>query len=241
MKKTLLLLGALLALSCSIADAQNLLLGWTTTANNDCPSGPLSAANRSIACNNNAGENVLIGSVVAPPGLNEVVGVSVIIEVMSYLQPEPLPDWWRFDPGGCRSGAVALNMAFDPALNQGNCGNAWAFNAASAFSYQPNNPYSGFCRLTMVGAIAPQLAVPWPAGTEWYLFRLSITNAKTAGTGACGGCSTPAMVAFTYAQINNTAGTGQDAILNQYATATWQLGPVPARRASWGQIKSQYR
>ena len=245
MKRTLLLTGVLMAMSCSMAHAVGLNLGWTTSAKNDCPSSALSSLDRTTACNSNSGVNVLIGSIIAPSGLNMVVGGAIILDLQTYAPT--LPDWWRFDPVGCRNGAEALNMSFDSALDDGICHNAWQLNAASAFSYQPDYPGPGYGHLTMVGAIAGQNAQTWPLGTEWYVFRFTFSNTKTTGVGACAGCSTTALITFSYAEINNAAGTGTDATIitadpNGRQIVTWQNGGVvPTHRASWGQVKSLYR
>ncbi|HEY6867493.1 MAG TPA: hypothetical protein VI792_09555, partial [Candidatus Eisenbacteria bacterium] len=257
MKKTLILTGVMLAVTCSMAWAAGLSMGWSTAVANDCPSSPASSVNRNSLCTANTGSNVIIGSVVAPGGLNDVVGESVIVDYQE--KAATLSDWWNF--GGCRStpsSSAVLNMAFDPSLDDGICGDLWALNGTSAFSFTPNFPNPGFGRLTMVGAVATSLGGPWPAGTEQYSFRLSIDNRHTvAGTlPVCVGCLDGVLFAFNYAQINNAVGTGQDANIvsgdpNGHQCISWQNGGgtgglvcpgiVPTQRATWGQVKSLYR
>lgn len=255
MKKIVILTGVLLAMSFSMAYAVGLNLGWaSSTAVNDCPNQPTSSANKNFACGSNAGAEILIGSVVAPGGLNDVVGQSLIVD---YQENQPtLSDWWNF--AGCRStptSSVNLTMSFDPLIDDGFCNNLWGTNAASAFSYAANNPGPGLGHLTMVGAVPTSLGMAMPAGTEWYSFRLVLDNRHTVASTlpTCAGCQNGALFAFNYLQLNNVAGTGVDAELfhndpNGRQCVTWQGGGglvcpgiVPTHRATWGEVKSLYR
>lgn len=234
--------------------AAGLNLGWSSsTAINDCPSSGSSSANKNNLCTSNAGASVLIGSVVAPAGLSQVVGQSLIVDYQ--LTTSPLTDWWNFST--CRStpsSSVSLTMSFDPLLDDGICNDLWVQNASSAFSYQADTPAPGQGRVTMVGAVATSLGGPMAAGTEWYSFRLVVDNRHTV-TGTlpvCSGCTDGACFAFQFCQLNNAVGQGTDANLftndpNGRQMVTWNIASnppctgVPTKRSTWGQLKSQYR
>ena len=259
MKKTLILTGVLLAITCSMAWAAGagLNLGWaSSTAVNDCPTSPASSANHNSLCNSSAGGTNLIGSIVAPPGLLSVVGESVIVDYQDNVAP--LSPWWDASPGTCRGSSVlSLGMNFSPLADDGICNDLWSTNGSSAFSYQANTdngglPHPGMAKVSMVGAVATSLGQPWPAGTEWYSFILTILNAKTTGTIICAGCQDQVCFSFNYAQVNNDAAAGgTDAFLTGASTrqfASWNggtqvpcPGPVPTKRATWGEVKSLYR
>ena len=243
--RTVLITGVLTTLSCSSAYAVGLNLGWSRSSVNDCPSSGLSTVDRSSACATNAGYNVLIGSVIVPPGLEQVVGIEVLLD---YQTDAPiLPDWWRFDQAGCHLRAGILNSAFDPVLDDGVCHNGWDVFATSGAWFEPDSPFPGSGHVRLVTATLPENGLAWPAATEWYAFRLVILNAKTTGVGACAGCNNSALITFNYARISNPTGVGQDAVIvdadpGGRKSVTWQGGGiVPARRATWGQIKSLYR
>lgn len=255
MKWTLLLAGLWLAVSGATAHAVGLNLGWSRAVEgaeeDDCPSSPLATIDRSSACAFNSRSNVLIGSAVVPDGLNDVVAVKVVLDVQT--DSPALPDWWRFDAAGCRVGAATLNLMFGLGGSDGICHNGWEYWAATASSYKPDDPAPGHGHFDMYGALPEDLGQPWPFGTEWYVLRLRISNAKTTGTGACAGCTTGALFAFNYCTLINKAGTGVDATLamadpNGRQCVTWQGGGalacpgiVPAHRTTWGEVKSLYR
>ncbi len=240
------------------AEAAGTNLGWASSiAVNDCPSSGASTANHNSLCTSNASGTNLIGSVIAPAGLLKVVGQSVIVDYQE--NAATLSDWWLFDTGSCRgASALSLGMNFSPLADDGICNDLWSTNASSAFSYQSNtdnngNPKPGSAKVSMVGAVALSLGQPWPAGTEWYSFILTILNSKTTGTGACLGCLDGVCFAFNYAQINNDASVGgTDAFLLDAdpagrAMCTWNIAAnppctaVPVKRQTWGEVKSLYR
>src|SRR5215471_16354519 len=70
-------------------------LGW-----NDCPGGPTYALLETFACDTNLGLHSLVGSFVAPAGINAMSANEVIIDVEA--GESSVPDWWRFGTGQCR-------------------------------------------------------------------------------------------------------------------------------------------
>ena len=268
MKKTLLLTGVLLALTASLASAAGLSLGWANPADlglNTCPSSPQSLLDVTNACTTNSGAvGTLIGSIVAPPGLTNVVGQAIIITYQESGSATGLKDWWKYNNNECRgqigtvTPSASLNAAFDPLNDEGLCNNNWGLAASGASAFQSDldynqNPSPGRGRIS--GAFAVAQGSPWPAGSEWYSFRLSFDRRHTvAGTlPVCVGCLDGVCFGFNYANINQPAGTpGGDATVDGPAghgqTSSYRGGgallcasATPARRATWGQVKSLYR
>ena len=208
MKKTLLLTGAMLALTASLASAAGLSLGWAvSTAENTCPSSPTSLLDKTNACNTNGGASVMIGSVVSP-GIPNVVGELVVLD-MQESGVATLSPWWNFDPiNGCRGNippantpAASISTSFDPLNDEGLCLNLWQTTASSAASYQPNYPSGGRARWAMSAAVSA--GQDWLVGDEWYAFRMVIDNRRTIGAGNCIGCLDGACFTFNIANINS--------------------------------------
>jgi len=175
-----------------------------------------------------------------------------------------LSPWWRFDqPAGCRgrvapaTPSLSLTASFDPLNDEGACQNLWQQGASGATSYQADTgPHQesagGHAHIT--GAFAVAVGADWPPGTEWYSFRIVIDNRNTTGTGACAGCPDGAAFRFQYGEANSGNGGSNDARIDNPANgpasscASWNnTGGIncqtatPARRATWGQVKSLYR
>ena len=84
---------------CGSAIAAGINLSW-----DDC--GTYGVENKSFACNTNTGSPaVMIGSFVAPPGINEFLGVSTRLTISTV---GPLPDWWKHGTG------ILPRHEFDP-------------------------------------------------------------------------------------------------------------------------------
>ena len=99
-------------------------------------------------------------------------------------------------------------------------------------------------------------AIPSPGtsinGTdEYYFFKVVITNAKTVGTGSCGGCSDGAAIVFRSLLVTQPYGVGDYVIDTplQRNYVLWQSGasvesipnPTPTKTTTWGAVKSLYR
>jgi hypothetical protein len=265
MKKALLLTGALLALTVSIASAAGLSLAWVNPADlglNTCPSSLQSLMDFNNACTSNSGSQTMIGSIVSP-GLLNVVGEQIIIDMQESPGGVALSSWWDFSDLACRglsgvqTSSLSLNVAFDPNNDEGLCLNLWQLSGSGATSYGGNMdthllPAPGRAHIT--GAFSVVNGGAWPAGTEWYSFRLSVNRAHTvAPQTICAGCQNPACFTFQYGELNQPAGTpGGTARLENPAgkgqSVSYRGGgalncasATPTRRATWGQVKSLYR
>lgn len=113
----------LIALVASAAYAEGINLSW-----NDC--GFSGGENRNFACNSNFGENVMVASFDPPSGITKLVGSSATLELQT--TSTPLPSWWQLASGGCREGALRLELA---APASPNCVDYWSSAATGSFSY----------------------------------------------------------------------------------------------------------
>ena len=246
MKKTILLCGALLALTASVASAAGVNFAW-----NNCYGEGTGIQNKVFACASNAGSNAAVGSFVAPGGVDGLSGNEVVIDLQS--QTATLPLWWNFkNAGTCRSTSLSVNFV----ANAANAVCIDEFSGAGAggigayFIGYGSNP----ARARMVMAIATASPGPIDADVEYFAFNLLINNAKTVGTGACTGCNVPVCIVLNSIKLTQGVGIG-DFVLSQPANPasnyiTWQGGAVgdggcpaatPAKNATWGTVKSLYR
>lgn len=254
MKKTLLLLIALLALTTSFAAAAGINLSW-----DDC--GTFGALNKSFACDTNAGSSVLYGSYIPPYGTIGLTSAEILIDLQA--ASSALPNWWQFkNTGACR--LAALTFSADFTSGPSHCVDYWEGMASGGIAtYQtwnmdppvyPMVTQPNRARILAVCAVAAQNARPVDPGTEYYAFQLTLTNARTLGEGAlsCAGCSTPVCIVLARLTL------GQDPPNLSYrletplhrSYVTWQGGVIsapgcpaalPARNTTWGTLKTLHR
>jgi hypothetical protein len=121
----------------------------------------------------------------------------------------------------------------------------------NAYPHSPNT-----AGLEMVWAVPFDEAIPVTSDHEWYAFFVVIDNARSVLVPlrpplACTGCSTPVCIVFNTLVLDQ--GGGNPGVwLNGPPIpggnlATWQGGSgancslVPAKRTTWGELKSLYR
>jgi hypothetical protein len=245
MTKTILISGALLALTVSVAAAGGINLAW-----NDCL-GMGGVSNKAFACNSNAGNNDLYVSF--DPGLSipDVNGSNPVVDLQAFMPT--LPAWWQFkNIGACRqtslTASVGPGSCVDTWQGQGTAGIAAYFTQANAPQIVPTP-----CRARILGAIAvpSSLAGPVEPGTEYFCFLIRINNAKTAGASACADCQTPVFLVLNEILLtSNNSGDNRISAPLQQNYASWQgawfpdggcPGATPAVNQTWGQVKSIYR
>ena len=249
MKKTILLCGALLALTASVAAAEGVNFSWT-----DCY-GDGGVQNKNFACTANTGAaHAAVGSYVAPAGVGGLTGNEVVIDLQS--QGAALPAWWQFkNAGTCRTTSQAMN--FTAPVSLASCVDYWSGQAAGGIGAYNIGFGGNPARARIVAAIAvPASAVgPVDADVEYFSFNLTMNNAKTVGTGACAGCSIPVCLVLNSIKLTQGVGIGDfklsapgNGIDSNYIT--WQGGNIggsgcpaatPAKNATWGTVKSLYR
>ena len=248
MKKTLLMTGALLALTAGLAfaGAGGLNLGW-----GDCGGLP-GSLNRTFACNTNAGTvNSLFGSFVAPSFVTGMSANEMVIDIQS--GGALLPAWWGMRATGtCRSNtSLLINLDFTG--GPFSCFDYWAGGASGGIS--EDAPAGNRARIKLLGALpAGSPGITSVAeGTEVYSFKMNVNNAKTVGLGSCAGCLEGVCIVLNSIKINQPVSEpGGSKFISAPASrnfVTWQGGIVggdcyaatPAKNTTWGSVKALYR
>jgi hypothetical protein len=246
MKKTLLIAGALLALSAGMASAAGLNLSWS-----DC--GAAGLAVKTSACTNNAAAGTLYASAISPAVMDQLNGQLGVLDLQT--TGAALSPWWSMQTGtGCtgRTTALSYNMDFvnipntcpgDPWLAQANPNGVYI----NAFEGVPNR-----ARIKVTAGLAVSTSID--NATEYGMFKVTIGGARTTGTGACVGCLDGACIVYNDQLLTQPAGVGDyhisgPPILQQHVQ--WQVsggsipdgcpGGTPAKNATWGSIKALYR
>jgi hypothetical protein len=245
----------LLLLSAGPVWASGINLGW-----NDCPGGATYSLVKTFACDMNTATHTLVGSFVAPAGVVAVSANEIVID-MAVAPLTPLPDWWTLRataPAGCRAGSLTSN--FDFTGGPGTCFDYWQGVAQGGISQDPLDQSYGRARIKVLGALpAGDPGITGiPEGTDVYSFKAIINSAKTVGPGSCTGCGVEACIVLQRIQLNQPLGppgNGVSIRITNPATVQhviWQawttLDPVnacplvtPAKRKTWGSVKSLYR
>jgi len=236
-----LLAAAALTLVASSAQAQQgLNLSW-----NDC--GSFGTMQRNFACNTNGGANTMVASVLVPNPMAQLNGQAGVLDLQTN-QPALSP-WWTIGTGQCRLGST-LSADFNFLANV-NCLDAWVGGAAGGVNYTQAFGGPNKSRIRTVCAIAGSTAIT--DTDEYYMFKVTFTNARTVGTGSCAGCQDGACIVFNSILVTQPAGVGDYSIINPLVRnfVQWQGGggevsggcpaAVPTRNATWGSVKSLYR
>lgn len=207
--------------------------------------------NRNFACNTNSGSNVLVGSFVLAQARAQITGVDAIVDVAT--ANASLPSWWAlWNAGSCRQGAMTVNAAIH--LTAVNCVD-WAQDQASigvvTYTMGLHGPASA--RIRIVSGVAPANVQDLFASEEYFAFHVSLSNAKTVGTGACAGCTVPVCLRFASIKLASPLPANNDVTVSGATNGTdshlvtWQngsavcLAATPARTGTWGELKSLYR
>jgi len=251
MKRVTLLCGLLLAMSASVAAAAGVGIRW-----NDCMSDN-GALNKNFACGVNSGTSVLAGTfVLGAAGLGQTSGEEIVIDIGS--ASAVLPAWWAFkNPGTCRTGSLGISASV--LLSSVNCLD-WSggLGGAGLGAYNIGQRGPNTARIVAASAVPPSGLQNLDGGTEYFAFQLTINNQKSAGLGACAGCSTPVCIVFNSLNMttpilaNNVFLTGPSNGTDA-DFCTWQGGAgvvvggtpgcgaaTPTKNATWGAVKAMY-
>jgi hypothetical protein len=218
--------------------------------------GDAGARNKSFACDTNTGTETLVGSFVLGTDIVQMGAEDVVIDLAS--AGSTLPPWWQFmNAGTCRQTALAVNMMLSAtAVHCMDWSHGNASLLAGSYSIGEHGPNTVRLELLITEALAAAANL---SGGEYLSFNLTISHAKTVGTGSCTGCTEPACIVLN-SVLAITAGRFDDRFLTGPANgvdsnfATWQGGgsPVvggitgcpaatPTTTRTWGAVKALYR
>lgn len=224
------------------AHAAGLSLGWQ-----DCRTGGgAGQPNQNFGCNSSIVEFPLFPGLVLDTAIDSVIAVELVIDVD--VAVDPLPAWWRMDPGQCHVNGWAADASLS-----GTCADPWlGRGAASAQGWLAGQPggIGRHGRLLVAAAAAPGELITLDAATTYTLCRILLRSNNTL---TCAGCSTPACLVFNSVLIRRLPGATPEEILLTGAEVagvervTWQAGSgancasVPTRRSTWSAVKALYR
>ena len=245
MKKVILLCGALLAISATVASAGGVNLAWTKCLGEGAP-----VLNKNFACTLNTGTNVMVASFIPTITSTTVNGNEIVIDLQSSTSTLPL--WWAFkNAGTCRSTSLSVTPTADAANLV--CVDEFAAQATAGIGAY-NIGYGGPARARLVIAEAvPAAAVAAVDPTmEYFSINVAVSNTKSTGVGSCAGCSTPVCVVLNSIKLTAGGGTKDEVIGNAAVSnyVTWQGGAIggggcpaatPTHNTTWGAVKSLYR
>lgn len=242
-----LCIAILAAMSSSLpqcAEAAGVNLAWSACL----PEGGLT--NRNFGCGTNSGTNVMVASFVLSADQQLCTGIEATVEITA--SADSLPNWWQFfNSAACRQTALstAFDFSSDPGTSCTDMRSGQAVGGIGAYhtywtspqvpSGQPNQ-----ARVRLAAAVPSTSPLQLVAETEYYAFKLLVSNAKTVGSGSCGGCQTPVCVLLS--EINVVQADGQHESMTGPAASnlvTWQAamncpGGMAQQNLTWGQIRS---
>lgn len=183
----------------------------------------------------------------------DVLSLEAVVDVQHSLAT--LPDWWRMSAGGgeCRSGQLLASADFTA---NNSCADPWSgLAAAEVQGYVYGEPHGlpSQVRIKVVSGVKSANARTLVAGVQYYGMKLLLSTDRSGGSFACAGCSAPACLVLNSILVRRLPGSpGGDLFLTipgpgNANRATWRGGAgadcvqVPARRTTWGSIKSLYR
>jgi hypothetical protein len=228
----------------------------------DC--GAAGALTRTFACNINTGVEQLYISFVPPDGITAFNALEAKIQIFPPEgKPALLPSWWGMFTGGCRQTSLTAPAGF--ATGPFTCADPWTGSAAGGTAMNATS-----LSINVVAAVPPGDEHALDPAVEYYGLRVRFNHAKSAGTGACDGCSAPIGLYLSYLKLGQYP-SGPDYEYNlsyrgsgvlQYVNWQCDGSPVlefdfrtgwslvgwsfpncvtPTQRQTWGQIKALYR
>lgn len=222
----------------------------------DC--GAAGASVRAFSCDTNSGADVLVLSFVPPGGITDFQGLQAVLEATA---PDgfTVPDWWNLS--ACRAGGMVGSFDFSALPT---CTDPYEHTGAGGVAAITSGPLPRFGL-----AAARPTTTPLDSTVEYYAGLIVVRHLKSAGTGACAGCVTPAGIRVVSLELDGP-GSSYQFDLNARALGafpayvTWQCSGQPkfsydfrygydflgwdfpgcvtaTRRPTWGAVKSLYR
>jgi hypothetical protein len=232
--------------SSALAGAAGLNLSW-----DDC--GAAGTSQKNFACASNSGANIMFASAVVGVPVPQLNGHEGVIDLQT--NEATLSDWWKIGGTGaapnCRP-ATTITSNFDFVGGPFSCLDPWTGSAAGGVNFTQAFNGPNRARIRTVCAIPGSTAI---TGTdEYYVYKVTMTNVRSTGTGSCAGCADGACIVLNSIDFTQPAGVGNFKITNPLVQrhVLWQAGgsaigglgcpaQVPTRNQTWGSVKSLYR
>jgi len=245
MRKTLLMAGALLAMTATYSHAVGLELAWDACFGQ---AGALSI--RTQACTSNSGGQAMYSSFKPPAGIAKLEGLEAFIDFQ--VSGGAMPCWWNMTAGNALRANALQVQAISPTVN-------FAPSVPCANHYFYDNGGSGGGGMIVTGvdrgqlkglvAIGAGAGLPVAADAQQYGIGFVILQTNTL---TCTGCLNSACLVLN--TINLTSLGLPNVVLQSPSPGsenwiTWQAdagttgcpGATPTRNATWGSVKSLYR
>jgi len=261
MRKSVLMAGALLALTATAAAADGTEIAWTACRGSVAP---VAAITRTLACTattTTSGSSVFPSFVVS--GTTALLAANVIVDYQ--VADIAMPCWWDFGTSASpnlRFPALIIDDvapgvdATDPDnVFEIGCGGSsgFYFNGKSGGAGGGINPdLSGNRRRIKAAAFLPGVTGADASGNgiQQHTVRIRITNQFTGG--GCLGCLTPACLIVNEILLEQVlpapdvslvspVSAGSNIISWQGGVGTDCPGATPTRNATWGSVKALYR
>lgn len=163
----------------------------------------------------------------------------------AWFDASTLPDFWRLDTGGCRSGSLSADGLIGDANPPFSCPQPWSQvgNAGFGAALYPTVPghSANSCRLVWIVAVPGVVTLDSATAAEWYLCALNISRAETS---TCPGCETRGQFTMMETRLTRPVEDPRGDIFIYWSgqgTVTWEAPMTPTANRSWGQLKSLYR
>jgi hypothetical protein len=215
---------------------------------NACNLGPGAASDLTPGCAS-ATPARLFGSFQMPSDFDFVSDMFATLEVRS--ASGVLPSFWQMAAAGCNANAIQVSHV-KPATE---CPSPpfvspWPGSVYQEWSYTPDPLDPGHATLNLHLYHVVRQPYGLHAGVNYFAFLVTFSTARASQAGGpCAGCADPVVLVWTSARFvkltgNMTTLTGPG-LVSQCATlngaAPGVCAATPARRLTWGAIKSLYR
>jgi hypothetical protein len=181
-----------------------------------------------------------------PETLDGVLGVEIVIDIQH--SQAALPNWWRYEPGGCMEFKLSADVQSGGGVS---CIDPWQGNATALVQDDILGAPGGspsMARIKLVVAVPSAAAVVLLDSVVYTGARLLLPASELQ----CAGCDRAACLVLNSIVIRRLPGLpGGDAFLQVPAAsngnwAHWNgnatdCTAVPVTARSWGQIKALYR
>ncbi len=255
MRKALLFGGVLLLAWSAAATAAGVNVTWGSGCWAD-----LHSNLQTFACDTNTGPAIrMTVSFQVDADIPDFVGMTAY--VVGRTSVATMPDWWMLSPGQCRPApGFSANFTGAPYNTSANCSDIWQGQGSGGLTVYADHLTPGWNVDPNVAQMSGTFLLAEPralrAGTEWYACQFLFDRSSSTGTGACARCTIPMtwkvhklrlFSSQSYLDLVDEDLEAWNACAFWQATTvpcawwdSWVEPPVPARNATWGQIKSLY-